>query len=142
MKIEDYDGNSHEFTLFDKEYEKYRIYFFTDYFLFIRGKIQSRFGREGELEARIGSVTQLADVEKNYLKEISVTVPVEAIDGAFIAALAEAARSSEGGLRLAVNVADRKGGVAVKMFSRSHKVGLSGGLIDFLDDNELRYVIA
>ncbi len=142
IKVEDYDGNTHEFTLFDKDYEKWRIYFYTDYFLFIRGKIQNRFGREGELEAKIGSVMQLDDVEKNMLKEICITVPLEAVDGAFVAALDGAARASEGGLRLAVKVTDRKGGVSVKMHSRTRKVALSGGLTDFLDDNELRYVIA
>ncbi len=141
IRMEDYDGNSHEFTLFDKDYEKWRIFFYTDYFLFVRGKIGTRFGREGELEARVGSMMQLDDVEKSMLKEICVSVPVEAIDGGFIAGLDGAARSSEGGLRLAVKVADRRGGVAVKMYSRSLKVGLSGGLTRFLDDNEIRYTI-
>jgi DNA polymerase-3 subunit alpha len=141
VRVEDYDGNSHEFSLFDKDYEKWRIFFYTDYFLFIRGKITPRFGREGELEARITSVMQLDDVEKSSLREICVTLPLETLDGAFVASLLGATRSSEGGLRLALKVTDRKGGVSVKMFSRRHKVGLSGGLTDFLDDNELRYSI-
>jgi DNA polymerase-3 subunit alpha len=141
IKMEDYDGNSHEFTMFDKDYEKWRIFFYTDYFLFIRGRIANRFGREGELEARVTSVMQLDDVERSMLKEICVTVPVETIDGPFIAALDAAVRSSEGGLRLAVKVTDRRGGVSVKMHSRTLKVALSGGLTDFLDDNELKYTI-
>jgi DNA polymerase-3 subunit alpha len=142
IKLEDYDGNTHEFTMFDKDYEKWRMFFYTDYFLFVRGKIQPRFGRDGELEARVGSVMQLDDVERNVLKEVCVTVPIEAVDGAFIASLDRAARGSEGGLRLALKVADRQGGVSVKMHSRSHKVGLAGGLAAFLDDNELRYTIS
>jgi hypothetical protein len=68
-------------------------------------------------------------------------VPLEALDGAFIASLDGAARASEGNLRLAVKVADRRGGVSVKMHSRSRKVALSGPLTDFLEDNELRYSI-
>jgi DNA polymerase-3 subunit alpha len=141
IKLEDYDGNSHEFTMFDKDYEKWRIFFYTDYFLFVRGKVQTRFGREGELEAKIGSVMQLDDVEKSLLKEICVTVPLETLDGALVASLDNAARASEGGLKLAVKVTDPRGGVSVKMHSRNRKVALSGGLVDFLDDNELRYSI-
>jgi DNA polymerase-3 subunit alpha len=142
IKLEDYDGNSHEFTLFDKDYEKYRIFFYPDYFLFIRGKIQPRFGREGgELEAKIGSVMQLADVEKNLLKELCATVPVEVIDGAFISAMESAVRASEGGMRLAVNVVDGAGGVGVKLTARKYKVGLSGGVTEFLEDNEIKYSI-
>ncbi|MDR2913080.1 MAG: DNA polymerase III subunit alpha [Alistipes sp.] len=141
VRIEDYDGTTHEFTLFDKDYEKWRIFFYTDYFLFIRGKIQTRFGREGELEARIGSVMQLDDVERSMLREICVTVPLEAIDGALIASLEGAARSSEGELTLALKVVDRRGGVSVKMHSRRYKVGLGGSLTAYLDDSELRYTI-
>jgi DNA polymerase-3 subunit alpha len=141
IKLEDYDGNSHEFTMFDKDYEKWRIFFYTDYFLFVRGKIQPRFGRDGELEARVGSVMQLDEVERSLLKEICVNVPLEALDGAFVASLDGAARASAGGLRLAVKVTDRRAGVSVKMLSRSRKVALGGGLTDFLDDNELRYTI-
>ena len=142
IKLEDYDGNSHEFTMFDKEYEKHRIFFFSDYFLFIRGKIQPRFGREGELEARVTDMRQLDDVERGMLREICVTLPLETIDGAFIASFDGAVRSSEGGLRLSLKVTDRKEGVSVKMHSRSRKVALTGGLTDFLDDNELRYAIS
>ncbi|MDR2894617.1 MAG: DNA polymerase III subunit alpha, partial [Alistipes sp.] len=142
IRVEDYDGNTHEFTMFDKDYEKWRIFFYTDYFLFIRTRVAPRFGREGELEARITSVMQLDDVERSMLKEICISVPLETIDGAFIAALDNAARGSEGGLRLAVKVTDRNGGVSVKMHSRSRKVALSGTLTDFLEDNEVRYAIA
>jgi DNA polymerase-3 subunit alpha len=139
--LEDYDGNTHEFALFDKDYEKWRMFFYTDYFLFLRGRITPRFGRDGELEARVSSVMQLDDVERSLLKEICVTVPLEAIDGAFVASLGEAARASEGGLNLALKVTDRGGGVSVRMLSRNTKVGLSGGFTDFLEDNELRYSI-
>ncbi len=141
IKMEDYDGNTHEFTMFDKDYEKWRIFFYTDYFLFVRGKIQNRFGREGELEAKVTSVMQLDDVERTMLKEICISVPLETLVGALIASLDSATKDSEGGLRLAVKVADRKGGVSVRMHSRSRKVALSAGLTDFLDDNELRYTI-
>lgn len=141
IKIEDYEGNSHEFTLFDKEYEKYRIYFYTDYFLFIRGRVQGRYGNENALEAKIGSVMQLADVEKTLLREICVTVPLQAIDTGFAHLLGEATQSSQGDLRLSVKVMDAGTGVSVKMVSRSRKVGLSGGLAEFLEDNELKYTI-
>jgi DNA polymerase-3 subunit alpha len=142
IKLEDYEGNTHEFTLFDKDYEKYRIFFYTDYFLFVRGKIQPHIFRQGEMEAKIGSIMQLDDVEKTILKELCVTVPVENIDESFTSSLNETLKNSAGDLRLSFNVIDRAGGVSVRMNSRRHKVGLSGGITEFLDDNELRYSIA
>jgi DNA polymerase-3 subunit alpha len=141
IKVEDYDGNTHEFVMFDKESEMYRIYFYTDYFLFIRGKIQTRFGQEGNYEARISSIVQLDDVEKDFLKEICITVPLETIDGPFIAAIEKAAGDNAGGLKFAMRVVDRAGNVSVRMYSRKYKVGLAGGFTDFLDDNDMRYTI-
>jgi DNA polymerase-3 subunit alpha len=177
IRVEDYDGNSMEFTMFEKDYEKFRIFFYTDYFLFIRGKIQPRFGRDGDLEAKVTHMMQLDEVERTLLKEVCVTLPVEALDGPFIAALHAAATASEGGLRLSMRVTDRGGqggrgsqgvpggqsteatggsmkpggaggaggpggpAVMVKMYSKNTKVGLSGGLTQFLDDNEIRYSI-
>ncbi|MDR0907819.1 MAG: DNA polymerase III subunit alpha [Rikenellaceae bacterium] len=141
LKMEDYDGNTFEFTLFDKDYEKYRIFFYPDYFLFIRGRVQPRSYGTDENEARITSIVQLGDVEQQFLKEICVTVPLEAVNGAFIEALGEAVGSSKGTLALALRVVDRAGGVSVKMHSRRFKVGLAGRLTGFLDDNELKYSI-
>jgi DNA polymerase-3 subunit alpha len=141
LKLEDYDGNSYEFTMFDKDYEKYRIFFFPDYFLFIRGRVQPKLYNKEENEARISSIVQLGDVEQQFLKEICVTVPLEAIDGPFIEALNGAVAESKGTLSLALRVVDQSGGVAVKMHSRRFKVGLAGGLTRFLDDNEIKYSI-
>jgi DNA polymerase-3 subunit alpha len=141
IRVEDYEGNTHEFTMFDKEYEKYRIYFYADYFLFIRGKIQTRFGQEGNYEARISSIVQLDDVECDFLKEICITVPLEAVDGPFIAAMENVAKENEGGLKLAMRVIDRAGNISVRMYSRRYKVGLAGGLTDFLEDNDMRYTL-
>jgi DNA polymerase-3 subunit alpha len=143
LKLEDYDGNTHEFTMFDKDYEKYRIYFYPDYFLFVHGKVQPKiYSKRGdEFEPRITSIVQLGDVETQFLKEICVTLPLEMIDGSFVEALNSVADSSKGTLTLALRVVDRSGGVSVKMHSRRHKVGLAGGLTDFLDDNELNYTI-
>jgi DNA polymerase-3 subunit alpha len=141
LKMEDYDGNTFEFTLFDKDYEKYRIFFFPDYFLFIRGRVQPKMYNKDENEARITSIVQLGDVETQFLKEICVTVPLDVIDAPFIEALNDAVKDSAGTLALGLRVVDRAGGVSVKMHSRRFKVGLAGGLTDFLDDNELKYSI-
>ncbi len=141
IKVEDYDGNTHEFTMFDKDYEKYRIFFFTDYFLFIRGRVQPKMYNKDEYEARIASIVQLGDVEKDFLKEICVTVPLDTVDGPFVASLDQAARECEGGLKLSMRIVDRKGNISVRMYSRKYKVGLASGFTDFLDDNELRYTI-
>jgi hypothetical protein len=44
-------------------------------------------------------------------------------------------------MRLALNVVDGAGGVGVKLTARKYKVGLSGGLPEFFEDNEIKYTI-
>ncbi len=139
LKVEDYEGNSYEFTMFEKDYEKWRIFFFTDYFLFIRGRVQARFGQEGNWEAKVSNLMQLADVEKSILKEICVTVPVASIDGALIDGF-KTALGTEGPLRLAVKVGDGNG-TGVKLVSRKYKASLDSPLLGLLEESELRYTI-
>ena len=56
--LEDYNG-THEFALFGKDYENFRKYLFSDYFLFIRGRVQPKPYNDKELEFKIISMVQL-----------------------------------------------------------------------------------
>ena len=43
---------------------------------------------------------------------------------------------------LRVNVYDASTNVSVRLFSKSHKVALSPALVDYLEDNGIKYSIA
>ena len=58
FKLEDYNG-THEFALFGKDYENFRKYLFSDYFLFVRGRVQPKPYNDKELEFKIISMVQL-----------------------------------------------------------------------------------
>ena len=51
-------------------------------------------------------------------------------------------RESKGDTLLRLNVFDREAHVSVNLFSKSHKVTLSQALVDYLDENEIKYSIA
>jgi DNA polymerase-3 subunit alpha len=62
MTIMDYNG-AYEFAFFRKDYEMFRTRMFKDYFLLIQGRVQPRqWSKEGELEFKVTSITQLSDV--------------------------------------------------------------------------------
>lgn len=71
----DYNG-THEFALFGKDYENFRKYLFSDYFLFIRGRVQPRPYNDQELEFRITSMMQLSELQE-AVKEVHVQLAVE-----------------------------------------------------------------
>ena len=140
FKLEDYNG-AHEFALFGKDYENFRKYLFADYFLFVRGKVQPKPYNDQELEFKIIAMTQLAEM-RDSIKEMCVQLPVEEVTESLIRDLTNRVRESKGDTLLRLNVFDREAHVSVNLFSKSHKVTLSQALVDYLDENEIKYSIA
>ncbi|MBO5234422.1 MAG: DNA polymerase III subunit alpha [Alistipes sp.] len=142
VKLEGYAG-THEFTLFSKDFEKFRQYIFPDYYLCIRGKVQKRpYGKDpNELEFRINSITQLADM-RDTIKEITITLPLSAIDADLVESLHAAIKKSKGKATLRVTVVDETEGVTLRHFSRKIQVGITNELIDYLNHNQLKYTIS
>ena len=139
--LEDYNG-THEFALFSKDYENFRKYMFADYFLFIRGKVQPRPYNDKELEFKIISMVQLQELRDTMIKEISVQLPVDEITPRLIEELTARVDESKGDTVLRFTVFDPATNVASRFFSKSRKVGLTQGLVNYLDDNNIRYTIS
>ncbi len=139
FKLEDYNG-SHEFALFGKDYENFRKYLFSDYFLFIRGRVQPRPYNDQELEFRITSMMQLSELQE-AIKEVHVQLAVEEITHDLIARMSGAVKEAKGNTLLRLNVFDRQAQVSLNLFSKSYKVGLTPGLVSFFEDNDIKYTV-
>jgi DNA polymerase-3 subunit alpha len=152
--LEDYDGGTHEFALFAKDYEKFRHYLYQNYFLFIRGKVQPRpFGDNPELEFKIQSIMQLDEVRDNMIKEVHVVIPIEDITERFVAEFSEKIIAAQGKRQkgdtkeksfavLRTAVVDRELGVTLNMYSRKYKVELTSELVDYMEDMGLKYTLS
>ena len=137
--LEDYNG-THEFALFGKDYENFRKFLYTDYFLFIRGKVQPRPYNDKELEFKIVSMMQLSELSES-IKEMHVQLPVEEVTRTLIDELAARVRESKGQTVLRLNLYDRESQVSLNLFSKSYKVGITRELVSYLDDHSIRYSI-
>ena len=139
FKLEDYNG-THEFALFGKDYENFRKYLFSDYFLFIRGRVQPRPYNDQELEFRITSMMQLSELQE-AVKEVHVQLAVEEITRALIARMGRSVKEAKGNTLLRLNVYDRQAQVSLNLFSKSYKVSLTQGLVSFFEDNDIKYTV-
>ena len=139
--LEDYNG-THEFALFSKDYENFRKFLFADYFLFIRGKVQPRPYNDKELEFKILSMVQLQELRDTMIKELSVQLPVNEITSQLVQELTQKVGESKGETVFRMTVIDPASNVSIRLFSKSHKVGITTSLINYLDDNQLRYTIS
>ena len=139
FKLEDYNG-THEFALFGKDYENFRKYLFSDYFLFIRGRVQPRPYNDQELEFRITALMQLSEVQE-AVKEVHVQLAVEEITRDLIARMGRSVKEAKGNTLLRLNVYDRQAQVSLNLFSKSYKVSLTQGLVSFFEDNDIKYTV-
>ena len=139
FKLEDYNG-THEFALFGKDYENFRKYLFSDYFLFIRGRVQPRPYNDQELEFRITSMMQLSELQE-AVKEVHVQLAVEEITRDLIARMGRSVKEAKGNTLLRLNVYDRQAQVSLNLFSKSFKVSLTQGLVSFFEDNDIKYTV-
>ncbi|MDO5497515.1 MAG: DNA polymerase III subunit alpha, partial [Alistipes sp.] len=140
--MEDYVG-SYEFTLFGKDYELFRQYLFPNYFLFVKGRVQPRPYRDnGELEFKIQSMIQLSEVRDTLIKDIHIALDLEDITDNTIAELAKAIKENKGSTVVRLNIVSRHDGVAINAYSRKYKVALTSELIDYLEQNNIKFTLS
>ncbi len=140
--MEDYVG-SYEFTLFGKDYELFRQYLFPNYFLFVKGRVQPRPYRDnGELEFKIQSMIQLSEVRDTLIKDIHIAIDLEDITDNTIAELAKAIKENKGSTVVRLNIVSRHDGVAINAYSRKYKVALTSELIDYLEQNNIKFTLS
>ena len=140
MTLMDYNG-MHEFAFFRKDYEMFRTRMFKDYFLLIQGRVQPRqWSKDGELEFKVESITQLSDV-RDAVREIKFYLPTETITRAFIDELIEVAKVSKGKAQLKFSLQDLQEEVVVSAYSRKYRVALTKEIAEFIEKYKLKYTI-
>ncbi len=141
FKMEDYSGETHEFSLFGRDYENMRKYMYNDYMLYVKGKIQPRRfqskenmakGRT-EMELMINSIMQMHEVEE-HIKDMYVTLNVNELTETFVRDLTERIKESKGKTTLRIKIRDTEGDVSVQMYSNTYKISPREMAI-FLEDN-------
>ena len=140
MTVMDYNG-MYEFAFFRKDYEMFRTRMFKDYFLLIQGRVQPRpWGKEGDLELKVTSMTQLSDV-RDAVREIKLYLPTDKITREFIDELIEVAKASKGKAHLKFSLQDLQEEVLVSAYSRKYKVALTDEIAKFIEKHNLTYTI-
>ncbi|KAI4469290.1 dna polymerase iii subunit alpha [Holotrichia oblita] len=131
--LEDYNG-SYQFTLFGKDYENYRKYLYTDYYLMVKGRIVPRQYNDKELEPRITSVMQLSEAEDTLVREMVLTLPLQEVTAETVEDLSAIIRDSKGNIQFRLRVTDAENNVSLGFFSKSHRINLSAELIRFCEE--------
>jgi DNA polymerase-3 subunit alpha len=141
LTIQDY-SETFRFAIFGKDYENFRKYFYVDYPLLIKGKVQPRPYNDQELEFKIKSMMLLSQVREEHVKNIIFTIPYNIIDENFISELKEKAFEREGKTLIKFKIIDVEENTAVDFMSRSKGIYITDNLVKYLYENsEIQYSV-
>jgi DNA polymerase-3 subunit alpha len=134
--IEDYT-DTFSMTLFSKDYENFRKYFYEGYSLLLKGTVsENTWKSTPELEFRIKSINLLSSARDELAKTIQIKLPIDLITEGFVDEISSHTQKNTGNTNLKILVYDPAENISVDFFSRSHRIALADEFIDFLTHNQ------
>ena len=87
-------------------------------------------------------MVQLQELRDTMIKEVSVQLPVGEVTRTLMEELSQRVAESKGEAILRVNLYDPATNASIRLFWKSHKVGLAQSLVNYLEENAIRYTIS
>jgi DNA polymerase-3 subunit alpha len=126
--LEDYMG-SFEFVLFGEDYIKFRNYLVTQFFVLVKGRVQTRFNQPGNLEFKILKIDLLSELKEKAFNSIRLKLGVTDVTGEIINRIENIISTYPGKCSFEIQLEDKNENLAVKMYSKTKKVGISNELM-------------
>ena len=133
LTLADYTDTK-EFFFFGNDYVNFHKYCKPGLFLMIKGMVQQRWKSE-YYEFKISQIELLSEVKKNYIKSVTVNLPLDKLNESVIEEIETMAKNNSGKALLKFNVYNPEDNMQIKMFSRTIKVDLSESFLKFFDEN-------
>ena len=131
FKLEDYNG-SVDLALFGEDYLKHAHFINPGEFLYLKGKVQTRWKQEDNFEFKVQSIQLLPDVRSKVCKNVSISINVSEFKETTLDKIEQLFEANKGTCNLEVVLVDTLESVSLKMFSRKYKVTPTNELIDEL----------
>ena len=128
LKIEDY-GSSMEMMLFGQDYVNFSKFLNMGLFLFIRGKLQNKWGREGEWDFKPVSMELLSELRNKMFKEIKITLGLQQINAQLIEEIDAMTNRYPGNFDFKLSVHDADERLDVLLLSRKAKVASTNDFV-------------
>jgi len=132
FKIEDYRG-SMEMLLGGEDYIRFKNYLQIGHFLYIKGKVQTRWKQDDNFEFKIASIQLLPEIREKMCKKIRINLTLDQIDAQFIHLLKDTFAHHPGSCTVNMTVVDPDTHVEVEMLSRGYRVAPTNELFKMLN---------
>jgi DNA polymerase-3 subunit alpha len=119
--VEDY-FDSIQIFLFSEEFLKLKHFLEVDCFVYIKAKVEARYGSPDQLNLRISSVTLLQEVFEKFAKSITVTASLQDVTKENIDFLCAIAKKHKGKNLLRIQVKDEDEKLSIELPSKGYRV--------------------
>jgi DNA polymerase-3 subunit alpha len=131
FSIEDYNG-SLDMALFGEDYVNLSKYITVGQFVYIKGKVQLRYGTNDQWEVKPTQIQLLSELRKKLCKGLHVSLDLARVNGKVVEELAKIAQSQPGDCYLKVVLHDTEDKMQIETVARKFKVFPTNELIDQL----------
>jgi len=128
LTIEDF-STSFEITLFGKDFENNRKYFYNDYPLLVKGSFKKDRFKEDLLVFNVTSISMLSEVRDELIKKLTVNIMIDDLTTDIVDSIDEVVSKEKGKVLLNFRVIDAETKTSLGMFSRSVRVNITNELI-------------
>ncbi|MFI3294506.1 MAG: DNA polymerase III subunit alpha [Rikenellaceae bacterium] len=139
--VEDFSGN-HEFTLFGKEWENYRMYCQPQSSILIRARVTDHPFHPDQMKLSFNSMKSLYNILEEDVKNINIAMSVVDLTHEKADVLIEAVCSNPGKVNLVINIFDSSDEVSVQLRSERYKVAVNNSLGAILDQYQIKYTLS
>ena len=138
FNVEDYN-DTFQFALFSSDYRNFRNFIVNGTFIFIKGKVDTRWNQAEQLEFKIQHMQLLSEAKDKLLKSITLSCKIEHINDKMIEQLNKIILAHTGKCILNIHIEESIEKIGVQMASRKHKVAISAQFITELNKLNLVY---
>lgn len=135
FKLEDYNS-SLEMSLFGNDYINLGRFVAPDRFLYIKGKVQARWGSQDNWEFKPIHIQLLPEVREKLCKEIYVQLDLEKANNQLVKQINELVKANPGACDLMMTVYDKEEKIDLTMVSRRTKVSVQNEFLEELKSME------
>ena len=145
--IEDFNG-SMNFAVYGRDYESFMQYMQPNLPLIIKCQLSPRFGfgqaksedqKPVDYELKVRRIRHLANTKEEFVREITLNIPVKMISPAFRTELVRKLKENKGTTNLIVKLLDYENQLAVEYVSGKFRVSLNNDLLDYLESRSVNY---
>lgn len=135
--FEDY-SEQFEITLFGDDYLKFKPYLNEGLFLYLKGRVQERYGKKGDWEFKVNNVQLLTDVRDKLTKSMTITCYLSDLNEQLLGSIVEIIETNsktdlQKNCELKIKVVDQEQGISMEMPSRKCKVSPTNELLQALE---------